>query len=247
MGIARLPRIIAWLQRVQVMLTSPFQGMLIWTRAGRGATFSARQQRQESQPIPAASPPPVLPGAGRALLNPPGVAPSLEYMRRMSPRDRYLLPLGWQTTGRPQPDLVHTALVGETNHVLISGASDSGKDNLAWWMLLSLTLAHPAPHELQVAIVDGKGLDFQPWQAKAQTWALATDPEEIPDLLRGRLWVRSCNRAPGRAAAEYRPAGQPGYGVRAGGGRRALWCWRPQCGSTFPLARERSVGEPSVV
>lgn len=183
MGIARLPRIIAWLQRVQVIVISPFQGVLSWARAGRGATFGA-QQRQAPPPVPVPSPPPVLPGAGRALLNPPGVAPSLEYMRRMSPRDRYLLPLGWQTTGRPQPDLVHTALVGETNHVLISGASDSGKDNLAWWMLLSLALAHPEPRELQVAIVDGKGLDFQPWQAKAQTWALATDPEEIPDLLR---------------------------------------------------------------
>jgi hypothetical protein len=105
-------------------------------------------------------------------------------MQRISPNDRFLLPLGWQRVNRPQPDLVHTALVGETNHVLISGASDCGKDNLAWWMLLALALVHRDPQELQVAIIDGKGLDFQLWHAKAHTWALATDPEEIPAILR---------------------------------------------------------------
>lgn len=62
-------------------------------------------------------------------------------------------------------------------------------------MLLSLALAHPEPRELLVAIVDGKGLDFQPWQAKAQTWALATDPEEIPDLLRALSAERQRRKA----------------------------------------------------
>jgi hypothetical protein len=194
MGIARLPRILTWFQRVQMTLGSPFQGVLTWTRAGQKPA-PGTHQHQVPPPVPVVSPPPVLTGARRALLNPPGVALSLEYMRRMSPHDRYLLPLGWQTTGRPQPDLVHTALVGETNHVLISGASDSGKDNLAWWMLLSLALAHPESRELQVAIVDGKGLDFQPWQAKAQTWALATDPEEIPALLRALSAERQRRKA----------------------------------------------------
>ncbi|MEI7772595.1 MAG: FtsK/SpoIIIE domain-containing protein [Chloroflexales bacterium] len=112
----------------------------------------------------------------------------------MSPHDRYLLPLGWHTVLRPQPDLVHTALVGETNHVLISGASDCGKDNLAWWMLLSLALVHHDPAELQVCIIDGKGLDFQPWQDKAQTWALASDPEAIPATLRALTAERQRRR-----------------------------------------------------
>lgn len=85
--------------------------------------------------------------------------------------------------------------MGETNHVLISGASDSGKDNLAWWMLLSLGLAHPDPAQLQVAILDGKGLDFQPWAGKAQTWALASDPEEIPTVLRALSAERQRRKA----------------------------------------------------
>lgn len=195
MGIARLPRILAWFQRVQALLTSPFHSVQTWSQAGRPFTSRTHELRRRSPgPAPGVAPA-VVSGAGRALLSPPGVAPSLEYMRRMSPRDRYLLPLGWQTTGRSQPDLVHTALVGETNHVLISGASDSGKDNLAWWMLLSLALAHADPRELQVAVVDGKGLDFQPWQGKAQTWALATDPEEIPDLLRALSAERQRRKA----------------------------------------------------
>ncbi|EFO80323.1 cell division FtsK/SpoIIIE [Oscillochloris trichoides DG-6] len=133
---------------------------------------------------PTATIPATLPGAGRALAQPPGIEASLAYMQRVSPNDRYLLPLGWHLTQQQRPDLVHTALVGETNHILISGASDSGKDNLAWWMLLALALMQPDPKHLQIGIIDGKGLDFQPWQNKAQTWALATDPEAIPTTMR---------------------------------------------------------------
>jgi hypothetical protein len=115
-------------------------------------------------------------------------------MLRVSPNDRYLLPLGWCLSQAQQAGLVHTALVGETNHVLISGASDSGKDNLAWWMLLSLALVQHDPAQLQVCIIDGKGLDFQPWQGKDATWALATDPEAIPATLRALTAERQRRR-----------------------------------------------------
>lgn len=165
MGIARLPRILAWFQRVQMLLTSPFQGGIAWSRVGRAPALRMQQPTVVSVSA-ALAPPPMLPGAGRALLNPPGVVPSLEYMRRMSPNDRYLLPLGWQTTGRPQPDLVHTVLVGETNHVLISGASDSGKDNLAWWMLLSLALAHPTRASCRSRSSMGRASTFSPGRGK---------------------------------------------------------------------------------
>jgi hypothetical protein len=179
MGLARLSRIIAWFQRLQARVLSPVQMVLSWS--------SPQQRIAQAAYVPAPLPPPIpaiVPGAAPALLHPPGIAASIAYMHSTSPNDRYLLPLGWQSTYQPEPDLVHTALVGETNHVLISGASDCGKDNLAWWMLLSLALVHRDPQELQIAIIDGKGLDFQPWHAKSHTWALATDPEEIPAILR---------------------------------------------------------------
>jgi hypothetical protein len=179
MGLARMSRIIAWFQRLQARVLSPVHMALAWA--------SPQQRVGRTAPVPAPVPPAlpaVVPGAVPALLHPPGINASIAYMQHTSPNDRFLLPLGWQSTYQPEPDLVHTALVGETNHVLISGASDCGKDNLAWWMLLSLALVHRDPRELQVAIIDGKGLDFQPWQSKAHTWALATDPEEIPAILR---------------------------------------------------------------
>jgi hypothetical protein len=179
MGLARLSRIIAWFQRLQARVLNPVQMALSWA--------SPQQRVGRATYVPAPLPPPipaVVPGATPALLYPPGVHESITYMQRTSPNDRYLIPLGWCRSKANQPGLVHTALVGETNHVLISGASDCGKDNLAWWMLLSLALVHRDPQELQIAIIDGKGLDFQPWQSKAHTWALATDPEEIPAILR---------------------------------------------------------------
>lgn len=178
MGLARLSRIIAWFQRIPVRVLSPMQTALSWAQPQRGG-----RTMQRAAPM-APQMPTVVPGAAPALLHPPGVYESIASMQRTSPNDHFLLPLGWCRSKVNQPGLVHTALVGETNHVLISGASDCGKDNLAWWMLLSLALVHRDPQELQVAIIDGKGLDFQPWQSKAHTWALATDPDEIPAILR---------------------------------------------------------------
>lgn len=188
-GIARLPRFLAWLRRFQFAGFGPVGAPGIM----RESLLSRLGLHHRAVPPPPR--PATIPGAGTALAHPPGVEESLEYMLEASPRDRYLLPLGWLRDEDDTPDLVHTALVGETNHVLISGASDSGKDNLAWWMLLSLALVHHDPQQLQVAIIDGKGLDFHPWQAKAQTWALATDPEEIPTILRALSAERQRRKA----------------------------------------------------
>lgn len=187
-GLARLPRFLAWLRLSLPLKLTPLPAS--------SAPVSILARLGLRQPAISAAPviPPTLAGTGRALAHPPGVEASLEYLLRTSPNDRYLLPLGWQLTRRHQADLVHTALVGETNHVLISGASDCGKDNLAWWMLLSLALVQHDPTDLQVCIIDGKGLDFQPWHGKAQTWALATDAEDIPSVLRALTTERQRRR-----------------------------------------------------
>ena len=71
-GIARLPRFLAWLQRLAptrayaMAMTRPAQSML--TRLGLRA------------PVPAPTLPPTLPGAGRALAHPPGVEAALDYI-----------------------------------------------------------------------------------------------------------------------------------------------------------------------
>ncbi|MBP1466184.1 hypothetical protein EYB53_010750 [Candidatus Chloroploca sp. M-50] len=196
LGLARFGRLVAWGQRMQALHGHALTSMRVWPRALARAGTSATSARPAAPPrADLAAPPALLAGAGRALRDPPGIEATLSYLRRHSPNDRYRLPLGWCRSDRQEAGLVHTALVGETNHILISGASDSGKDNLAWWMLLALALVHHEPHELHVAIIDGKGLDFQPWASKAQTWALATDPETIPDVLRALTAERQRRKA----------------------------------------------------
>jgi hypothetical protein len=37
---------------------------------------------------------------------------------------------------------------------------------------------------LQIAVLDGKGLDFQPWGTRAHMWLLATESEQIPAAMR---------------------------------------------------------------
>ena len=171
-GLARLPRFFDWIQQQS------------WLMDNGGAVLRLVRARRAPAPPPPREVAATLPGAGTALRHPPGMEQTIAHMRQRSPGDRYLLPLGWWGTGADRPDLAYTALVGETNHLLITGASDSGKDNLAWWMLLALALVHRTPRALQVAIIDGKGLDFQPWASKAHTWRLATESEQIPDALR---------------------------------------------------------------
>ena len=173
-GLARLPRFVAWITHITQQ-----------TRHTTAALELVQPQRSHAAmpPLPPALPA-IVAGAATALAQPPGIERSIAYMQRRSPHDRYLLPLGWWRNRMGEADLIHTALVGETNHLLITGASDCGKDNLAWWMLLSLALVQRDPAQLQIAILDDKGLDFQPWRTRAHTWLLATESEQIPAAMR---------------------------------------------------------------
>ncbi len=114
-----------------------------------------------------------LPNAGQALKNPPtSLQPTLERLQ-----GEYAIPLGWSVL-HGRAELVAVQLKGDVNHVLLTGQSDSGKDNAALNILLSLALTH-TPRQVQFAIIDGKGLDWIGWQHKAHTWHLAMKPEDV--------------------------------------------------------------------
>ena len=117
--------------------------------------------------------PATLPGAGRALAHPPANFRSTLAALRAQNLGRYGIPLGWEQGG-----IVTAKLVGDVNHILITGQSDSGKDNATMGMFYALAAQNP-PSSVQFAIIDGKGLDWAAWAKKAHTWRLALSPEDI--------------------------------------------------------------------
>jgi DNA segregation ATPase FtsK/SpoIIIE, S-DNA-T family len=120
-----------------------------------------------------------IPNAGGALANPPAnLDASLAFIRSTYKPGRYTVPLGW-TLLNNQPACVGASFLGDTNHILITGRSDSGKDNAAMGMLLSLALTYP-PERVQIAIIDGKGgLDWAKWITKRHVSQLAMDVKDI--------------------------------------------------------------------
>lgn len=126
------------------------------------------------KPLPSSAP---LTDAGAASATPPSFSALMQELSREYPNGRYRYPLGWLVAGGRQ-SLACGMLVQDTNHILISGQSDSGKDNTALTILFALALAHP-PRELQVCVIDGKGLDFAGWSDRQHCWRLALRPAEI--------------------------------------------------------------------
>jgi DNA segregation ATPase FtsK/SpoIIIE, S-DNA-T family len=151
--------------------------------------------------IPTAPPPPInkniqlepiaLEGAGQALKAPPTtIQATLDNLKQEPP---YSIPLGWYKAHN-KVFLQTGRLVGDINHILISGQSDAGKDNAALNILLSLALTH-TPQQVNFAIIDGKGLDWMGWQEKAHAWHVATDPEQIGDAMARLTAERQRRRA----------------------------------------------------
>lgn len=174
-----------------------------------GAWFWARRQialwRLVTAPPRLASPqrprpePTALPGAGAALASPPAdLAVTLEELERRDPRGRYRLPIGWGVVGG-EARLSRARLVGDVNHILVTGQSDGGKDTWAIGALLCLMLQHP-PHELQICVIDGKGLDFARFAGKAHVWRLALAPGEIAPAMRALTAERDRRRQALQAA-----------------------------------------------
>lgn len=104
----------------------------------------------------------------------------LEYTN--AKRKTYTFPVGWQSLayGTPQAeiDLVTASFVDDVNHILLTGQTRIGKDNAFITILLALATQYD-PDKVQLAIVDGKGLDFAPFERKAHIWRLALDTHEI--------------------------------------------------------------------
>ncbi|MDP9314823.1 MAG: FtsK/SpoIIIE domain-containing protein, partial [Chloroflexota bacterium] len=119
-----------------------------------------------------------LPGAGWAMETPPPLSRTIAEMVRLLPHAQYRIPLGWSVDNNGRASLSCGGLVNDINHIAVTGQSDMGKDNAVRSMLFSLTALH-RPSEVQVCILDGKGLDFSDWLPKEHTWRVARRPEEI--------------------------------------------------------------------
>jgi hypothetical protein len=151
-------------------------------QAWRAGDFDDRAGLEIPPGPPLSSPgdhldPTPLAGAGLALAQPPADFRAVLSAVRDRGVDRYRFPLGWYT-GTTGGKLQTAQLQGDVNHMLITGQSNAGKDNAALGMLLALAHTH-SPTEVQVAIIDGKGLDWEGWAGKAHTWLLASEPEEV--------------------------------------------------------------------
>ncbi len=138
----------------------------------------------ETPAVPAAMPPlavdtRILSGAGAALLNPPAdLRVSLSYIAGHAPKP-YTFPLGWRVALDGKATCVSAAFIGDVNHVLLSGFTDSGKDSWAAAALMAMAQTTP-PEKLQLAIIDGKGgLSWIGWEDKAHVWFMAEEPEEV--------------------------------------------------------------------
>ena len=139
------------------------------------------------EPIPELStePSPVYTGQSHALVpqvaqTVPGYRATLAELRRR--KQSYLFPVGWYLEDGVE-QLMSVSLFNEVNNMLVSGQNDSGKDNEVRIGLCALCEMQ-TPAEVQVAILDGKGLDWVDWEWKAHLWHLAKYPQELPMAIR---------------------------------------------------------------
>lgn len=122
----------------------------------------------------------ILLGAGQALARTPrDLSASIRYIEDHNPNDPYTFPLGWYRASNGEGKLVTASFVGDVNHILITGQTDVGKDNLVRNIMLALTTRHSADR-VQLAIIDGKnGLSWNGWHTKAHTTLFARTSDDI--------------------------------------------------------------------
>lgn len=131
-------------------------------------------------------------GAGSALAEPPDLEHTLQTLKQNAPQARYRFPLGWSSLdGRPA--LSQACFAADITHLLLTAQSDGGKDNWAIGALLSLAAEH-TPSELQLCLLDGKGLDFTGWRGLPHVWRTALTPDEIAPAMRALSLERERRR-----------------------------------------------------
>ena len=172
----KLPRLYRDWQAFQTWRQQPGTG------PDRADQMSAPRQAVPVPARPPAGPARRLPGAGAAMAETPSLTVTMPEMLRLLPHARYRIPLGWSVNSDGNAVLSCGALVDDINHIGVTGQSDMGKDNAVRMMLLALAALH-GPKEVQMCILDGKGLDFADWKGKAHTWGVASDPEELKPLM----------------------------------------------------------------
>lgn len=74
----------------------------------------------------------------------------------------------------------------DEHHLLIGGATGSGKSNFLSTIISSLAIAH-SPETVQISILDPKGLDFEKFETLAHVVTYIDDPEEAANYLTGLL------------------------------------------------------------
>lgn len=198
----------------QLLLMAIALTIVGWTRGKHVLTeyraFQAWRVMQLAEPAPTPAQPTAAPsdprtvlatldptplaGAGRALAHPPAdLHVALRYLQAMCPNGQYMMPLGWHVLPNGTIDCVTASLVDDIYHILITAQSRIGKDNLALNMLFALTHQY-APEQAQICVLDGKGLDWAGWKAKAHTWRLALDPDEIAPTMEALVAERKRRR-----------------------------------------------------
>jgi hypothetical protein len=139
-----------------------------------------RNEEVASVPVPAEQKSVILPEWAKSP--PADLRRTLPFCKKRA----FSVPIGW----KKQTGCHTVALVGESYHILITGQSRAGKDNLTLNMLLALALQYGA-NKVQFCVIDGKGLDFCGFEGKAHTWGLALKPEEIAGIMSALTEERS--------------------------------------------------------
>ena len=135
------------------------------------------------------------------------------------PQGPYMIPIGQGPDGAAWRSLL------ETSHILVGGESRSGKSTWLNAMLVALLTTH-TPGELQLALVDPKGVEFTPYEgiphlirpvaltpsaASAVTSALVTEMDRRRDLFAG-VYARNLaayNERARRAGEDALPLNPP--------------------------------------